>query len=132
MVRQLCLVSLAFLFTVSSYAKCGNSAIIIEGVIVGSAVDATVAIQVAPDPNWEPQPPISIDAKGRFRATVYFDRTKSGARSDTCSRKPDIVTIQLKEAGQVLDQVKINAARDFVRKNRIDYETRSPLTLHAE
>jgi hypothetical protein len=113
-------------------AKCGNSAILIKGEISGYVGGTTVSVQVAPDPNWEPQPAPTIDAEERFQVTVYFDRTKSEGRvRDNCSRKPESVTVQLRKNGRVLDKTTLGVKKDFVRKNGADYEIRYPITLHA-
>ena len=123
---------LIVLFARCAAAKCGNSLIAVEGVIVGPNVGVTISLLVSPDPNWTPQPAIPIDAKGRFRATAYFDRTKSEGHSrDNCSRMPATVTVQLRKEDRILDQTVLNISHDFVRKNRIDYEARRPATLHS-
>jgi hypothetical protein len=113
-------------------AKCGNSLITVEGVIVGPNAGATISLLVSPDPNWTPQPAITIDAEGRFRATAYFDRTKSeGRRRDNCSRTPSTVTLELRKEDRIVGQTTLNISREFVRKNRIDYELRSLARLHS-
>jgi len=133
MPRCLFLIPLISLVACCLEAKCGNSMIVVEGIVAGSASDVTASLQVNPDPNWSPQPAVLIDADGKFRATVYFDRTKAEGHSrDNCSRKPDSVMIQLRKDNRVVDQVNLKVDRDFVRKSRLDYKTRSPITLHSD
>jgi hypothetical protein len=69
------------------WAKCGNSAIVIDGSISGSVTGSTISVQVVPDPNWDSQPSAIVDANGQFHMNVYFDRTQPGNR-ERCSRKP--------------------------------------------
>lgn len=132
MQRQL-IVILFILFTASVLeAKCGNSFIYVDGIVTGTVGNATVSVQVSPDPNWEPQPAISIGNDGKFQAKVYFDRTKSeGKFHQNCSRQPDTVTVQLLREGRTVDQVQLTIDHDFLKKDRFDYETRSPVDLHS-
>ena len=53
------------------WAKCGNSAIVIDGSIPGSVTGSTISVQVVPDPNWDSQPAAIIDANGQFHMTVF-------------------------------------------------------------
>lgn len=114
-------------------AKCGNSFIYIEGAIIGTVADVTVSVQVSPDPNWEPQPAISINKDGKFQAKVYFDRTNSEGRlHDNCSREPNTVTVQTMRDGRLIDQVRLAIKHDFVMKDRFDYQARSPVELRSD
>jgi hypothetical protein len=113
-------------------AKCGNSAIVIKGLITGSIDGSTVSVQVVPDPNWEPQPAIVIESNGQFEVSVYFDRTEAGHVRESCSRKPRTVTVQLRRNGRLIDQVALEITRDFVSEHNTDYKLRSPVTLHSK
>jgi hypothetical protein len=112
------------------WAKCGNSAIVIDGSIPGSVTGSTISVQVVPDPNWDSQPAAIIDANGQFHMTVYFDRTQPGNR-ERCSRKPKTVTVQLNKNGRLVEEVSLQVKRDFTSKDNTDYHLRSPITLRA-
>jgi hypothetical protein len=132
MPRCFLVIPLVLLVACSLEAKCGNSMIVVEGVITGSITDATVLVQVTPDANWEPQPVVSIAPSGKFRATVYFDRTRAeGRKRDDCTREPEGVTIQIRKGNRVVDQTNLKIDHDFVKKNRLDYEARLPVALRS-
>ncbi|HEY6937749.1 MAG TPA: hypothetical protein VI424_11385, partial [Terriglobales bacterium] len=86
MPKQLLLISFVLLAVSGLQAKCGNSILYIDGSLTGSAANSIVTAHVTPDPNWEPQPAVSVDKSGTFRAIIYFDRTKPEGRiRDNCS-----------------------------------------------
>ncbi len=98
MYRKIALTTLAagLLFVAPGICKCAHRTIYIEGSVVGAVTyGLSVKVEVTPDPNWEPQPTISIkDAK--FSGKVYFDATKSEGRvRDDCTRIPDRVEVVL-------------------------------------
>jgi hypothetical protein len=126
-------IGILLLLIQSAEAKCGNSSVTVIGRISGQTIGASVLVKISPDPNWEPQPDISIASDGAFKATVYFDRT-SAERStrDNCSREPDEVTVQLFKNGHVIDSVTLNRVSDFDKKQRHEYELRSPVILHSK
>jgi len=114
----------------ATWAKCGNSAILIDGLISGSPRGCTVSVQVEPDPNWNRQPEAVIDENGHFHATVYFDRTQPGRR-ERCSRKPRLIKVQLYRGSQLVGEIDLEAKRDLVSTGDVDYRVRSPITLNA-
>lgn len=130
MLKHISNLLLACLVPWAVWAKCGNSAIVIEGLISGPAAGSTVSVQVVPDPNWNSEPAAVVDADGQFHVTVYFDRTQPGRR-ERCTRKPRTVTVQLHRNGQLVDEVTLQIERDFVSKDNTDYGVRSPITLHS-
>ena len=131
-----------FLLPGNSFAKCGASAIRIEGVISGPAARSTVSAQVVPAPDWNSEP-ATIDADGHFHATIYFDRLETGTwrawltelipfrDPESCSREPRTVAVQLYTNGQLVDQLAPQIERDFVRNDDADFSVRSPITLHS-
>ena len=128
----------ACLVPMNVFAKCGASAIRIEGVISGPAAGSTVSVQVVPDSNyWIPEPATVVDANGRFHGTVYFDRYEPGTwltnlySWERCSRKPETITVQLHRNGQLVDQVPLQFSEDFVNKDDSRFSLRSPITLHS-
>lgn len=123
---------LTILLSCGAAAKCGNSAIEINGTISGYEPGSAIIVQVVPDPNWVSQPPPIIDEQGRFRITVYFDRTKAEGRfRHNCSRKPERVSIEVRNSGSVSGQVALEIKRDFVKANKTDYRVRLPIGLHS-
>lgn len=115
--------------------KCVNRIIYIEGSIVGSDNDGLsvkVKVVVTPDPNWEPQPEISIK-DGKFSGEVYFDATKSEGRArDNCSRVPEEVEVVLLMDGREVNRIRLNVSKAFRRDVRHDYKLRSPIVLHSQ
>ena len=132
MLKRTFVTLVAFLLTYNAEGKCGNSTIAVRGVIVGSKLEAggTLFIRVAPDTNWEPQPPISVDGKGNFSGIVYFDRTISGGAIHNCSRTPESVTVELQKDGRTIDKVSLHIKKDFIKVKPTNYEVRSPVVLH--
>jgi hypothetical protein len=120
------------LFASPAVCKCGRRIIYIEGTVLGTLTDAVkVKVEVAPDPNWEPQPEIVIE-DGRFVGRVYFDATKSEGRvRDNCSRVPKTVEVLLLKNGHELDRVRLDISKEFTRNKLDDYRPRAPIILHV-
>lgn len=131
MFKHVCVALLVSLGSCVVSAKCGNSAIVIDGLITGPIAGSTVSVQVVPDPNWEAQPAVVLDANGQLHVTVYFDRTEPAHDRERCSRKPRTVTVRLHRNGQLIDQVILQVKSDFISKDNTDYQVRSPITLHS-
>ena len=115
------------------WAKCANSAIWIEGAILGSAAGSTISMQVLPDPNSNAEPATVVDPNGKFHATLYFD-SYDGPRwlvAERCTREPKTITVRLNRNGQLLDQVVLEINRDFLSERNIDFRLRSPIILHS-
>ena len=129
MFKQILFVLLFCLVPTNVFAKCGNAAIWIQGVISGATAGSTVSVQVVPDSDWNSKP-ATIDANGQFYLTVYFDRTEAGYW-EKCSREPKTVTVQLHRNGQLVDQVPLQFSEDFVRKDGSDFVLRSQITLRS-
>jgi hypothetical protein len=123
---------LTILIPCGAAAKCGNSAIEINGTISGYEPGSAIIVHVVPDPNWDSQPSPIIDEQGLFRITVYFDRTKGEGRfRDNCSRTPERVSIEVRKSGTLGEQVTLEIKRDFVKTNKTDYRVRFPIALHS-
>src|SRR6266404_983996 len=90
----------AALFAAPGVCKCVHRIIHVDGSIVSAASDGmTVKVEVTPDPNWEPQPEISVKG-GSFAGEIYFDATESEGRvRDNCSRVPEKVEVILLKDG---------------------------------
>lgn len=116
-----------------SLSKCANRVIHIEGSLDGVSTDGLkIALEVMPDPNWEPQPEISIKDT-RFVGDVLFNGTKSEGRvRDDCSRVPQLVEVVLLKNGQEVNRVRLEIAKDFVKDKLGDYKLRTPITLHSK
>jgi hypothetical protein len=131
--RILVLLVVAFLlFATGAVCKCANRTIRLAGVIEGAAADGIeIAVQVTPDPNWEPQPEILIKDH-KFVATVYFNIAKSeGLVRDNCSRVPETLEVVLLKDSREVDRAKLDVARDLTKDKVGDYKVRSPITLHS-
>ena len=120
------------LFPLGVFAKCGNSAIAVEGLITGYDTNSTVSVEVIPDANSEPKPQVTLGIDGHFHATIYFDRTEAGSGRENCSRKPQTVKLQLTRNGIVVDEVVLLIKRDFVNKSNTNYRIRKPITLSSK
>ena len=116
--------------TQDAMAKCANRIIHIEGSIVGASSEGlTIVVQVAPEPNWEPQPEIRI-RDGQFAGMVLFDATASeGKVRDNCSRVPDSVKVVLFRNDSELALQRLAIAKDFLKSKNGDYRLRSPILL---
>jgi hypothetical protein len=128
----LLMIATVSLFAAPSTSKCVNRIIYVDGSIVGPVIDdLKVTVEVTPDPNWEPQPDISIkDAK--FAGEVYFNATKAEGRvRDDCSRVPTTVEVLLVKHGREVNRVRLDVSREFT-KNQQGYRTRSPILLRVE
>lgn len=120
------------LFAAPGMCKCVHRIIHIEGSIAGSTLDGlAVKAEVTPDPNWEPQPEISIK-DGKFVGVVYFDATKSEGRvRDDCSRVPETVEVVLFRDGHEVDRVRLDVSKAFIRDEQHNYKLRTSLTLRS-
>jgi hypothetical protein len=113
-------------------AKCANLLIHIEGRVDGDSSNSKIVVLVVPDPNWEPQPEISMK-DGTFVDTVLFNVTKSEGRvRDDCSRVPKTVDVVLLKYGHEVNRVRLDISRDFARNKLGDYKLRSPILLHSQ
>lgn len=126
------LLSMALVTAGEASAKCGSLIIRIEGRIEGGGGDdLRVVVDVAPDPNWEPQPEIPIKGQA-FVGEVLFDRTKSEGRvRDACLRVPDSLYVRLLRKGVELSRVRLLIKQDFVTEKGGNYNLRSPIVLHS-
>jgi hypothetical protein len=132
MYRATLLLFMAVLPSGITLAKCANRLIHIEGRVDGDSSNARIVVQVTPDPNWGPQPEISMK-DGTFVGTVLFNATKSEGRvRDDCSRVPKIVDVVLVKDGHEVSRVRLDISRDFVRNKSGDYNLRAPIALHSK
>lgn len=135
MYRSLAPITIAFvlLFVTPAITKCVNRFIEIKGEIVGKiSDDLQLAVEVTPDPNWEPQGKIKIK-NGKFEGTIFFNTTKSEGRTrDNCSRTPDTVEVILLEGETEINRVRLLISKDFVKNKLHDYELRSPIQLQSK
>jgi hypothetical protein len=121
------------LFATPGISKCVHRIIHVEGNIVSPRSDGMIVrVEVTPDPNWEPQPEISVK-DGKFAGEVYFDATKSEGRvRDNCSRVPERVEVVLLKDGHEIDRVRLDVPKAFAKDELHDYKLRSPITLHSQ
>jgi hypothetical protein len=134
MYRNLAVLAVAAaLFAAPGICKCRHRIIHVEGSIVSPATDGlSVKVEVTPDPNWEPQPEVSVK-DGKFAGEVYFDATKSEGRvRDNCSRIPERVEVVMLKDGHEVDRVRLDVSKAFVKDELHNYKLRSPITLHSQ
>lgn len=133
MLKQILIVLVVCLITGDIWAKCANSAILIEGAILGPGTGSTVSVQVLPDPNSNAEPAAVVDPNGKFHVTRYFDTYEGPGWlvAERCTREPKTITVRLNRNGQLLDQVVLEINRDFVSERNIDFRLRSPIILHS-
>ena len=113
--------------------KCVHNSIYVEGSVYGPAgAKFKLRVEVTPDPNWEPQPDLSVK-DGRFKGVVYFDTTKSEGRvRDNCSRVPEGVDVVLLKDGREVDRVHLDASKAFVKDKQHGYKLRKPVMLRSQ
>jgi hypothetical protein len=134
MYRNLAVIAIAGTLLASlGISKCVHRIIHVEGNIVSPASDRMIVrVEVTPDPNWEPQPEISVKG-GKFAGEVYFDATKSEARvRDNCSRVPERVEVVLLKDRHEIGRVALDVQKAFAKDERHNYLLRSPITLHSQ
>ncbi len=121
------------LFAAPGMCKCVHRIIHVEGSIVGPPSGGlTLKVEVIPDPNWEPQPEITIK-DGKFAGDVYFDATKSEGRvRDDCSRVPETLQVVLFKDGHEVDRIRLDVSKAFVRDELRNYKLRSSITLRSQ
>jgi hypothetical protein len=129
--RILQVITAILLSSTAMLSKCPNSFIYVEGSINRVANGDKITVLIDPDPNWEPQSPVTIE-NGKFAAQILFNTTKSERRfGDACSRIPKTATVFLFRNGHEVDRVELRVSRDFLRDKAGDYKLHSPVTLHA-
>ena len=121
------------LFAIPGASKCVHRIIRVDGNIVNPGNGSmAVRVEVTPDPNWEPQPEISVEG-GKFVGEVYFDATKSEGRvRDNCSRVPERVEVVLLKDGHEIDRVRLDVPKAFAKDKLHNYKLRLPITFHAQ
>ena len=113
-------------------AKCPMLFVGIEGEIRGVTSDDTrLEVEVSPDPNAL-QDTISI-GEGMFSGRIRFDTTKSGGRfHHNCSRRPLTVQLTLLRGDDVLKQVVLDVAGDFMTDENGDYFLENPWVIDID
>ena len=118
----------------SAAGKCANRIIHVEGRVDGPrGGELRIAVVVTPDPNWEPQPPISVK-EGTFTGTILFDSWKRRGVivEDNCSRVPKTVQLVLFKDGREVNRIHLDIGRDFIKEKTGDYHPRTPIILHTQ
>src|SRR5579862_661684 len=133
MFKRILIVLVVCLVPGDIWAKCADSAILIDGAILGPAAGSMVSVQILPDPNRHSVSAAVVDTNGKFHVTRYFDRYDGSGWliADRCDREPKTITVQLYRNGRLLDQVVLEINRDFVSERSIDFRLRSPIILHS-
>jgi hypothetical protein len=131
-VRQILAVTVLLLSAVPAVCKCANRFIYIDGQLWDSpGGNYSIKVEVTPDPNWEPQPGIVINA-GVIKGKVLFNTTKAeGHFKDNCSRSPKTVEVVRLNGDREVDRVKLAISKDLVKTEAHDYRPRESIKLHA-
>ena len=131
--RILFTATVILLFSVPGVCKCANRFIYIDAQLIGPTNDGLrLKVEVTPDPNWEPQPEITIK-DGKANGRIYFNTTKSeGHFRDNCSRVPTTVKLLLFNGDREIDRVQLDISKDFVKTELRDYKPRLSAKLHTQ
>jgi hypothetical protein len=130
MLKGSVLVFLAMVIPVAGLCKCSGLAIRLKGRVNGGEVgELRIVAETTPDANWKPQPEIVVQ-HGAFAGEVYFDSFKSREFNDICTRVPESVEVKLLRGKHLVDSVRLDVSKDFVRDEHGDYNLRVPVEFH--
>lgn len=79
--------------------------------------------------DWKSRPKITVQ-RGTFAGEVYFDTFKSREFNDICTRVPGSIEVKLLKGKHLVDSIRLDISKDFVRDEHGDYELRTPIEFH--
>ena len=109
--------------------KCGPLLFRIKGEAKLRSAKQKIVVTVAPEPNRSE--PLILREGDRFYADVYYDPFKAHSKllGDTCTKRPESVTVALLENGKEVDKKRLSFSKDFVEDRDGGYVLKSQLKL---
>lgn len=116
------------LFGVSTRARCGPLLLRIKGETRTRSAKK-ILVTVAPDPNHSN--PLVLVEGDKFEADVYYDPFKAHSHlfGQSCTERPQTITVELLENGKEVDRKELSFSRDFMDDGDGGYVPRAKLSL---
>lgn len=115
-------------------AKCASLQLTLEGRIEGPTKDVKVIVEVTSATEGDPVTRVRQESSiegSHFHVVAWFNTTSNMTSTETCNRRPRLVTIKLMRGDQVLDHHTLDFETAFRLRKNGNYELKEPITFPA-